>query len=467
MAFRYLLKRSFQALYFFALSLLATSCSNVPQADDGSISCSIEHRINSQVEWRQGGCQDEEIEGFIAAATESELTADMAIQIALLNNPKVQATFEDIGIARADLVEAGLLSNPVFDLELRYPHVKGLKTNIEYLITASLLDIFLVPLRTRLASTEFEQTKLKVSNALLDLAFDVRETYYELVAEIKRLHFISSSVELTSIVRDILAKQIRVGNVNILEFQLAEARFLEAELELSRSQVEVIRLKEKLNRLLGFSDEICLNFPIDLPDVDYFGFDLCALESIALEQRLDLQVARFEIARLSQILGLKDWWAYTNAKVGLAGERDTDGTNVIGPGFSVEIPIFNYGQAARMRLFAELRQAQSKLAELEIRALSEVREAHKVLMNYLTILQDYRVRLLPMQAQISASSEELYNVMGIGVDKLLEHKRQEVVATQNYTENLKKYWVARVELDRSLGGYLFWLLLDCEEKVYP
>jgi len=162
------------------------------------------------------------------------------------------------------------------------------------------------------------------------------------------------------------------------------------------------------------------------------------------------------------MLGLKEWWTYTNLKAGLAGEKDPDGTNLIGPGFSAELPIFNYGQAARMRLFAQLRQAQDRLEELVIRVLSEVREAHKLLMSYLKIINDYQYRLLPMQSQISASSEELYNVMGLGVDKLIENKRQEVVASQNYTESIKQYLIARVGLDRALGGYLFRLLAQKE-----
>lgn len=459
-----MIKRIFYHISVLSLiSLFCIGCSRVPSADDGFVSSMVINRINSQVEWRRGYYQDETAQIFIQNMINSELNADTAIQIALLNNPKVQAIFEELGIAQADLVEAGLLSNPAFEVEIRYPHVKGLRTNIEYLLTTSLLDAFLIPLRTRLATTEFEQAKFRVSNEILNLAFDVRETYYELIAERQKIDYIRSIVEIASILGEISSKQISIGNVNTLEFQLAQSRFLEAELELSQSLAEVIRLQEKLNRLLGLESDFCLILPQNLPqDFDYEGFDLCTLETIAIEERLDIQVARIEIARLSQMLGLKDWWTYTNIKAGLAGERDPDGTNLIGPGISGELPIFNYGQAARMRLFAELRQAQARLAELEIKVRSEVREAHKLLMSYLKIINDYRGRLLPMQGKISASSEELYNVMGLGVDKLLENKRLEVVAIKNYTESVKKYLVARVALDRALGGYLFKFLIQRE-----
>lgn len=451
------------AFHILVFLSLASGCSKIPSPDDGVVSYTVASRMNAHVIWRQGCDLDEQAEAFIQHTIANELTANSAAQIALLNNPKIQAIFEEIGIARADLVEAGLLSNPSFEVEIRHPHIRCLHTNIEYLITTSILDIFLIPLRTKVAATEFEQTKLKVSNEILNLVFDVKETYYELVYEIKKIQYIKSSLELTSINSEIVYRQVSIGNVNTLEFQLSQSRLLEAELELSKSQAERIRLTEKLNRLLGLTEDVCLLFH-DNPseEIDDQGFDLCILETMALEERLDLQVARFEITRLSRILGLKDGWTYTNLKGGLAGERDPDGTNLIGPGFSGELPIFNYGQAARMRLFAQLRQARDHLDELEIRVLSEVREAHKLLMNYLKILNDYRYRLLPMQLKISTSSEELYNVMGLGVDKLIENKRLEVLANQNYTESIKKYLVARVQLDRALGGFLFRLLAQRE-----
>jgi cobalt-zinc-cadmium efflux system outer membrane protein len=453
----------------FLFAGFVTGCSKIPPVDDGFVACTVSNRTDSQVQWRQGDCPDEQVQAFIEGAAVNEINVETAIQIALLNNPKIQAVFEEVGISQADLIEAGLLSNPSFEIEVRYPHIKGLKTNIEYLITSSLLDLFLIPLRVNLASTEFEQTKLRVSHEILDLAFEVRKTYYELVASLKKIGYIGSVLDLTSIISEVSSRQIEIGNINTLEFQLAQARLLDAELALAQTQTERIRLREKMNRLLGFHQDLCLILPEDLPLIDYYGFDLCDLECVALQERLDLQVARFELARISQMLGLKGWWTYMHLKAGLAGERDPDGTNLLGPGFSGEIPIFNYGQATRLRLFAQLRQAKDRLGELEIRVLSEVREAHQLLMNYLKIINDYQARLLPMQDEIVSTSEALYNVMGLGLNQLLDSKIQEIVAAKNYTENLKHYLIARVDLDRALGGYLFKLLpqIECVEGMPP
>lgn len=449
-----------------ASAILFSSCTRIPQGDEDQVASLVQERIDKDVYWNKECYEDPLIKAYIQDLINQPSSSESIVQVALLNNPEIQTTFEELGIAQADLVEAGLLTNPVFEIEVRNPQEKRLITNIEYLITATFLDIFLVPLRTRVATAELEQVKLKVTNKILNLVFEVRQTYYKLLGEQHKLQYTQSIVELTRIRNEIISRQHIVSNVNNLDFQQIQARLLEAKLVIAKEQSEIIRLREKLNRLLGLNQDIYLILPEGIPEeIDYQGFDLCALESIALQERLDLHAMRFDVLRLRRMLKLKDLWTYTNLQTGLAGERDPDGMNLVGYGLLGEVPIFNYGQAARMRLFAQLRQLKDRFATLEIQILSEVRESHKLLMNNLGMIIDYRQGIIPLQKKILNSSEELYNVMGLGIDRLLENKRQELEAYHNYIEILKEYWIARVQLDKALGGYLFRLLLqdDCIE----
>jgi cobalt-zinc-cadmium efflux system outer membrane protein len=218
---------------------------------------------------------------------------------------------------------------------------------------------------------------------------------------------------------------------------------------------------------MGFCGEIHWTAAHDLPEIDYQGLPLECLEMVAFRERQDLKAARFDVLRLSHTLGIKQWWVYTQARMGIGGERELEGNNVIGPAFTGEIPIFNYGQADRMRIHAELRQAKAHLAALEIQILSEVRESHKLLMNNLGIINEYRMNIIPLQMEILDDSERLYNVMGLGVDRLLDNKRQEFKIYINYTISLRNYWMSRVQLDRALGGKLYLVLsqINCECDV--
>lgn len=453
-------------LIFFLLLLCLSGCTKIPLDSENEVASIVERRIGTEVQWKSN-FEDPQIQAYIDHLVSCPLTPESAVQIALLNNPHIQATFEELGIAQADLVEAGLFSNPVFEIEVRYPHQKRLRTNIEYLVTATFLDIFLVPLRKRVAAAEFEQAKLKVANEILDLTFEVRQTYYELISEQQKLQDTLAITGLMNIQEEIIARQHNVNNVNQLDLQQAQSRFLEAKVASAKFQNEIIHLTEKLHRLLGLKEEICFIFPEEFEETNYDGFDQCLLESVALTERLDLQIARFEVVRLARMLGLKNWWAYTNFKAGVAGERDPDGANLLGFGVGGEIPIFNYGQASRMRLFAMLRQARDRLEELEIKVLSEVRATHNALLNDLNVVMTYQTEILPLQKRILQSSEELYNVMGLGIDMLLENKHQELIMHRNYVESKKNYQNARIQLDRALGGHLFRLMPqnDCGNGV--
>ena len=437
-------------ILFLCTALVLSGCTKHPEADNGQVSSIVETKLGKQVKWYRG-CPDDQVRCSIQYLLTNELTPEAAVQIAFLKNPNIQSIFEELGIAHADLVEAGLFSNPAFELDVRYPLVKNLHTNIEYLVTTAFLDIFLVPLRTKVAAAEFEQAKRRVTHEILNLSFEVRQTYYELLAEEQKLKYTHSIAELASIRNEIVSRQNTAGNVAPVDVQQMQTRALEAKLAIAKGQSTIIRLREKLNRLLGLAEDVCLILPEIPQEIDYQEFELCTLESIALEERLDLQEAQFEVIRLRRMLGLKDWWTYTNLNAGLSGERETDGSNVLGFGLSGNIPVFNLGQAARMRLFAQLRQAQDRYAVLEIQILSEVREAYHLLMSNLEMIKDYRSEIIPLQNKILHSSEELYNVMGLGVDRLLENKRQELEVFRNYLDTLKDYWLARVQLDKALG----------------
>lgn len=441
---------------FLLLLLCLCGCSRVPPLDDGCVRSLVNERIQKQTNWTRVSC--EPIQEIIGCLLQQELTADNAVQIALLNNPQIQATFEELGIAHADLVEAGLLSNPIFDFTARFPNKAGFKTDIEYSITASFLDLFLVPLRKRIAEAEFEEAKFRVSNEILDLAFEVEEKYYALQAAQSQLQYVEDIAEILSIQEEIASRQLAVENIYKLDIQLIQANLIEAELEIDRIQAEIIHLRETLAKLLGLCIDIPLNIPNNLLDPDYQGFPLECLEAIAFRERLDLQASRWEVIRISRMLGIKQWWVYTEGRLGISSELGPEGFTVFGPAISGALPIFNYGQAARQRLHAELRQAQDRLAALEIQILAEVRESHKLLMRYLASINKYRAGLLPLENKILESSEELYNVMGLGVNRLLENKRQQLQVYSNYILSLRNYWITRVDLDRALGGKLYLLL---------
>ncbi|QLH35700.1 MAG: hypothetical protein HWD61_05810 [Parachlamydiaceae bacterium] len=165
-------------------------------------------------------------------------------------------------------------------------------------------------------------------------------------------------LDLTEAASELASEQKVQGNINELKFQTQLNEYLEAKILLYKSQLEVVRLTEKMNQLLGISFfETCWIISAELPPILEEELSFCCLEEIALSERLDLQVSIWEIERLARMFGIKQWWAYTDAYFGGSYEKDAEGFKVGGAGFAFALPLFNYGQADRARLQALFMQS--------------------------------------------------------------------------------------------------------------
>lgn len=449
------LMRRVHAILMVGTIYLCSACSRVPQADDSQVSSLVRERITKQVHWNQGSPEDHRVNCCLEYLLQQELHVDAAIQIALLNNPHIQENFEELGIAQADLVEAGLFQNPIFAGFVRFPDRSSLVTNVGLSVTQGFLSVFLIPLRKKVAATELEQAKYKVANVVLDLAFDVRETYYYLQAEQTKLGLLELLVDLTSSSNLLAIKQRGAGNINDLELQSQTAMYLQTKLELSKTQNQIANLHQKLNTLLGLRpSQASWHIPNELPGIPEEESSQEKLHALALSQRLDLAYLRLEIKRIIEMGATKDWWAYTDPAVGTSGARDGDGARVLGPALSTALPFFNHGQADRARLFSMLKQHEHRLQAMEIDVLADVTRSFNQLLINRNRVTIYHNEFMPLQKTITATSQIFYNVMGLSVYKLLQNKQDELHAKIEYAMALRDYWLTKVELDRAVGGAL-------------
>ena len=136
-----------------AVVLLISGCAT-PNASLDRVQSTVGERTGKRVHWNRGGPEDEQIEQHVQTLLRRPLTADRAVQVALLKNRELQARFEEIGIAQADLIQAGLVSNPNFAASFRFPDRPPSGSNIEYSIAQNFLDLLVMPLRKRVAAAQ-------------------------------------------------------------------------------------------------------------------------------------------------------------------------------------------------------------------------------------------------------------------------------------------------------------------------
>ncbi|CUI16614.1 putative outer membrane efflux protein [Candidatus Protochlamydia naegleriophila] len=439
-------------LVSYLLAYLMSSCSIIGRENGEQVTNLVRAQIAQEVDWQKECYHDSLLTDIINKMANQKLSIDQAVQIALLNNPHVQAAFEEVGIAQADLIEAGLLSNPIFEGFIRYPDKKHLKSNTELSVMQSFLDLFLIPLRTKIAAAELQAVIYKVSHRIILLSFEVETTYYQLMAAHKKKTLLKMMIELAEVANQISLAQNRIGNVSDLDLNLRTAQYLEKTVELVEVEKEMIELRDMLNRLMGLSHDSCWIIEDEFSFIPECELDLDCLEWKAFNERLDIQAARWEVERIRRSFPTAEGWTFTDLQGGILTERDSDGIRVTGPQFAARLPIFNYGQAVNKRFMAQFRQAQADLIGLEIDSYAEVRKARNTLLVFRNQVIFYATKILPNQEQIVNSTEELYNVMGIGIYALLDSKRNQLQAYYNYYLALRDYWVAKVNLNKAVGG---------------
>ena len=447
-------------LFTIGLSLslfVIAGCVQVPkEAGFGDVQKLVHQRVDYRLHWNQGSMADEQVAQAIDDLLKHKLSAEGAVQIALLNNQHLQAVYEDLGVTQADVVEAGLLENPIFFGQVRFPDTSPYMTNLDFEVSQNFLNVLMLPARKKLAELQFEEVKLEVANEVLKLAGDVRAAYYRATGA-KQIEQMRRHIADAAEASYEMARRLHTaGNISDLRLAGEQAHYENARMKYAQSTTMVVDSREQLIRLMGlWGAQAELKLTRQLPDLPVREIAMEHLESLAIQNRLDLASSRQELEVLAQALGITlDWRWFGTADVGISTERDTDGQWVTGPSLTFELPIFNQGQADIARLESRLRQSQKRLAAQAVNIRSEVRSLRSRLMMQRHLVEHFKKVILPLHERIVELTLQEYNYMLTGVFDLLIARQNEFDNYQKYIETVRDYWITRAQIQRVVGGRL-------------
>jgi outer membrane protein, heavy metal efflux system len=415
----------------------------------------VEQRIGQKVRFRRGGAEDAEVDRAIQKLLARELTLDGAVQIGLLNNRMLQVDYEELSVAQADLVQAGLLKNPAIDAGLLFHLSHGGTPNLHFGVEQDFLSLLFIPAKKALAEAELERAKARVSASVLDLAAEVRSAYYTLQAAQQVSAMRRTIAEAAAAAADLAKRQNEAGTLSDLDLAIEQGLYEQVKLDLARGDAEILEARERMNRLLGLWG-VGTSWKIAgrLPDMPASDPPLDHVESLAVRQRLEIAAARHDKQAAMHALSIaKSGRFLGGAAIGGEAERE-DGEWLAGPSAQLELPIFDQGQAAVAGHEAEVRQSEHRLAALAIDIRSEAREARARVILARAVAEHYRKVLVPLRERIVMLTQEHYDAMLLGVYQLLEAKRSEVDTYREYIEAVRDYWIAWSNLERAVGGRL-------------
>ena len=453
-------KMIYAALFFAALFLLAGCTGVSKEAAFSEVQQQVDESIGFTIHWNGDTDSAGEVTQTIKELLSKSLVADAAVQIALLNNRRLQATYEEIGIAYAAVVEAGSPSNPAFHGGATFGLPQAMTAppahdSYVFEIEMDFLSVLYGSMRKSVAKSEFEAAKLRVTAAVMDLAGQTRTAFYRVQAEKQMLEMFRQVVLATQAGYEFASELREAGNIPELDLLLQRALYEGSRLALVAAEVTLAESREQLNRLMGlWGEETAWAVEARLPNIPAEPMKLDDVEKVAIENSIDLAIAREDIVSIGKQLGVaKAMSLVPRLEVGGELEQE-DGAWKAGPALGFEIPLFDRNQGQRAMAAAVLRQRQKEYHALAVEIRSAVRAAQRRLLTTWQTALSYQDEILPLQEKILEQVQLQYNAMQVGTPRLLLAKQQQIDAGRDYIQALYNYHVARVAFDQILSGRL-------------
>lgn len=433
-------------------AMLLVGCASLsPDGGMGRVDEITRERIGATLSWQRTPADIEAAQARIRELLAQPIDADAAMQVALLGNAGLQSELAKLGIAEADLVQAG---RPV-DPTLSFGRVAGGGlVEVDRSVLFGVLDLLTLPAAARSARLRFEQSQWQAAGTAVEVAARARRAWIEAVAA-RQLATYARQVTDTAEAADELARRMeQAGNLSRLDRLRDQAFHADAAASLARAEHDALAARERLVRALGLDVETAeLRLPERLPELPARAADQAAVEQAAIDQRLDVRRARQGAEATAAAWGLTKVTRFVDVlDAGYQDKATSTAPRERGFEVQLELPLFDFGRVRAARAEAEYLQALNHAAAVATDARSEVREAWSAYRTAYDIARRYRDEVVPARRGIADESLLRYNGMLVDVFQLLADSRGAVEGVMGSLQAQRDFWLAQADLQMALTG---------------
>jgi cobalt-zinc-cadmium efflux system outer membrane protein len=430
-----------------AFSILLIAGCTAPSNDDATdnylyISSSIEERTDYTLRQASESGQFEIPEWVIL---EDGLSQDEAVALALWNNSRFQADLAALDFTRADLLEANMLSNPVFSI-LFPVGPKLLETALDIPIDA----LWQRPHRIAAAELDVKRLSENLIEDGLSLERDVQITYTELLLAQERIILAIEETQLQVQINQLNQSRLRAGDISQLAVSASYVDILQATDAIKRLSKEADVLRQQLNSLLGITSEnLMFNIvPLEISPMSVESFE--DMLDMAFLCRPDLRAAELAIEVAGEHVGWEKSKVYNFIAIIDAKDEGED-TLTVGPGFSVEIPIFNQNGGKIAKAKAEFEQAAKQYEAVRQDVILEVKQAHTRYISAHEQFDLWSTEIIPSLEQALEQTRKSYEAGGVSLIPVINAQKALIEARMHLTELVSQLNKSTAELNYRIG----------------
>jgi cobalt-zinc-cadmium efflux system outer membrane protein len=427
-----------------ALALTLAACLPSRASVWNPTDAEIERRLGIEAHWGTSPT-DPRVPAAVAKLLKAPLDRDAAVRIAVVNNRRLQARYDELGIAAAAIARATVL--PPTEVDLSYKTaLDGDGSELELEVVQDLLDLVEMPRRRDIAEAELAAARARAVAATVELVARVEMAFNDLLAAQMSLELRQTAFDAADASADLVERMHAAGNTTDLALARERDQREQARLELARAQLEVEETREAMNGVLGLSgDDTRWNTVPRLPELSETPPSLDDLERTAIAASLALEALTAEADSAAGRLGQARLRAFLpELGVGVGASRG-DGEWDVGPAIRFGLPIFDRQQGPRAAAKADLRRAQNEATATAVELRATARAARQRVLEAHAEARHLRDVVLPLRQSILDETLKQYNAMNASTLELLMAKRELVDAGRQYIDALRRFWNATAE----------------------
>lgn len=439
-----------------------------------------------------------------AWTTGAQLSCDEAIRCALRNNRALRADLEVISQAQADLVQAGLLPNPLVNFSVMFPDGGGLAMlQGDGAPMWALHELWRIPKRKSVAAARLQEAILRVADRSIALAAEVTRVYARLQYTQRAIELMRENIALAQQTVEIIQAQQVAGQATQVELNLAHIRARRLQSDLIAVEADYRSLQRDLLLLVGFPEAPDGWTVMPIHELQFEARDPgdeFTLLQLGAEQRLDLQAAGWTLRAAGERIELARREAWPELAAGVGFRREARGAATgsptlaaragntaaqvivdrafgvppapvaptvepwptsmrkpqwtIGPMFQIEIPVFDQNQAQIARAVQEYRRSRAEFDDRAQNVVRAIREADLRLRQARAQAEFYRTSVVP---DVQRNLELAQQSFVAGRENLIVYLSalEDVIMTRlRVLEYIRDYLVSRADLVRAVGGRL-------------
>lgn len=381
---------------------------------------------------------------------ENTVSLEMVIQIAMRENPRLNAIREKLKVSRARTEGIALLDNP--NLETKF--TGGINGDQTLELSQSFQLGGQRGHRKRIANIHLDKINAEFAEASRVLTKLVKMAFYELALVQEKLKLTKEVIQHNEQMHDIAQFQFEAGDISVTQSNLATIQLQSAQREAATLEGELQLAQLELNHLMGTALETTpiaiKGLPEKTPPKASLKMSLDDLKTHALTHRNDLKSLQLDARLTDNELRLAKAENIPNLNIGALAERSEE-ENALGVKFSIPLPFFDRNRPELNAAKAQQQVDAIEVSNQERQINQEVMASHlsvRTALKTLSFYEEDSVKLLNENLKLTRTAYEL------GEANLLE-----VILMQNefvemrfaYLDALATYYKALTQLEAAVG----------------